>query len=398
MRKQFAFLIVLCILLAGCSPDAIEKESIPADTSVPGHDAQNQYLFTTAMSFQETDSFYCGNSFDGRSLNYYDKASGISGVLCADPSCTHDSSACSAFIKAGASLSVYDHHLYWIAQDSETRDYQLWRSNLSGMDRKAIKLLSFEELIIPYQPQRYVVHQGRLYILGETQNVVGTETSMRVTLLSTPLSDSDEFTILQDESYTCGVERTIRFLGNHAYISMITFVPGSGCFDVTITKLDLTDGTSEIIYSEKEIYGVPRSVWVTENGEIYLPWADETSAYVWKIEAGQRKELLSWPAIGPSVPQVLDGIVVYLTRPEDVRYVQITDLNGASVYNGTLFPEGIPGIPDDPSTYNMALIGGDSEKLILNLQSFSEQGLFDYTVLLDIHNNMKPTILWSSQK
>ena len=398
MRKQFALLIVLCILLTGCSGNTIQKEPTSTDASVPGHDAQNQYLFTTAMSFQETDSFYCGNSFDGRFLNYYDKASGISGILCADPSCAHDSSECSAFIEAGASLSVYDNHLYWIAQDAETRDYLLWRSNLSGMDREVIKRLSFEDLIIPYQPQRYVVHQGMLYILGESQTVVGTETSMSVTLLSTPLNDSEDFSILQDESYTCGVERTIRFLGNQAYICMITFVPGSGCFDVAITKLDLTEGTRENIYYEKEVYGVPKSIWVTETGEIYLPWADETYAYIWKVEAGTRTEIISWPAVSPSAPQVLDGIAVYLTRPEDVRYAQIMDLNGNPIYRGKLFPEGIPGIEDDPNTYNMALIGGDNEKLILNLQSYSEQGLLDYTVSLDIQNDMKPTVLWSSQK
>lgn len=388
MIRRCVVFVVLCFLFAGCAND------VPAE-SPEGQDAQNQFMFTGTFSFQETEGFYCGNSFLGDYLNYYDKASGISGVLCADPSCAHDSNACGAYMEEGATLSVYDGRLYWIAPENGGRDKYLWCSDLSGINREKVKRLSFEDVIIKYQPQWYVVHRGKLYILGNTNTVNGTQSSTRDTLVSTPLDDSEEFTVLYERVSDLGQNTMARFVGNYAYISTITFPLGGPC-DVTVTKLDLTTGDPETVYMETKIpASLDDSIWVTKQGEIYLTGADDSCAYVWKIEDGKRVEIGSWPGTEPSIPYVMDGIAVYLSRPDGVRLAEIINLNGETVYSGLLFPEGIPGLEGDINAYSFALVGGDRDKLILNLQNHAEGGLFDYTILLDLNNDLMPTILWS---
>ena len=98
MRKRIVlWLLALCLLLAGCGGITDPTE---ATGPVLGCDAQNKYRGTASgvFAFQETEDLFFGSGLLGKTVYYYDKVSGISGVLCADPSCTHDSSACGARI------------------------------------------------------------------------------------------------------------------------------------------------------------------------------------------------------------------------------------------------------------------------------------------------------------
>lgn len=404
MKKRLAICtLAICLLLIGCGSGEVSDPTEPAATDfqigepMPGFDAQNQYMRVIAISFQETDGFYCGSNLTGNYIQYYDKASGISGVLCADPACTHDSSDCGAYIESSSSLSCYNGKLYWIARDAQGgNDLYLWRSELSGTNREKVKRISFEDVILPYQPQRYMIHRGKLYMLGQASSVTGTQTGYRVSLLATPLDSSKKYTTLYDETFDRGVQATVRCVGNAAYLSVISFSAG-GPFDVTVTRYNVGSGAAETVYEETGMTDIPGAIWVTAQGELYLPGTGTDCAYVWKLENGERVEIASWAGSNPSVPDILDGIAVTIYTENGARSVQITDMSGKTVYDGKLFPAEIPGLTGDPNAYSFALVGGDADKIIVNLQNFTGTGLVDYTIMLDVTDNMKPTILWSSQ-
>lgn len=387
--KRLSVIIMACLLLAACGGS-------PTDMNLSGTDAQNQFMFFPA-SFQETEEFYLGSNMTGSYLHYYDKTTGISGVLCADPSCGHDNSACGAYMEQGPTVSVWDEKLYWVASDGDSRDQYLWRSDLSGMNREKLKLLSFEDFILKYQPQRYVVHRGTLYALGNANLVSGTEIRSWFTLIATPFDDSQEFTVLHDASFDQGINIDVRFVGNYAYISQITFPLDKGLENVTVEKLNLLTGDVERVYEEAGLPENHGALWVTPEGELYLPGADEDTAYIWKLEDGNRKEIARWQSDHASIPKIMDGIAVYLTWPDQVRYIEIVDLNGEPLYSGKLFPEGVPGLPGDPNACSFGIVGGDRDKLILNLQDHGDLSApQDYTVLIDLNNNMEATILWAT--
>ena len=81
-------------------------------------------------------------------------------------------------------------------------------------------------------------------------------------------------------------------------------------------------------------------------------------------------------------------------------------MSGTVLYQGTLFPNGVEGISDDLNVaggYGFIMYGGDPEKLLVSVAKFpSDQGADNdyptYFLLLDLKDNMKPTLLWTATK
>ena len=401
MKKILFYILAIGLLLGGCGgreqPNNPE-EAFSSSQVMPEYDVQNQYLILNASSFLEREGVFLGTDLIGHYLNYYDEASGISGVLCADPACTHDSSDCGAYVETGANLSYYEGKLYWIAkEDPSGHNFYLWRGDLSGRNREKVKTIDWEEIILPYQPRWYVVHRGRLYIQGHTQVVTGTEAGFRVALLSTSLDGSEDFTVLYDETFPLGGQSSEKKKKNGVYLS-IELIHDDMTADLTVERYDIAGDTWETVYEEKGIQEATRDVWVTEEEEIYIPGSSENRIYVWKVEDGKRKEVLSWESEQASSPWISGDVVLSTSRIDNIRWVEITTLSGQTLYKGKLFPAGVPGMEIDPNQSGLSLIGADEEKLILNLLAMDGTDAVNYTIKLDITDSLKPTILWSSQE
>ena len=411
MRKRIGILLalVVCLMLTACTPEGPGNSTqsgtegtqgfFDGDAPMPGYDADNRYLFWPGISFQETEDYFFGTVLGGEYLHYYDMQTGISGLLCPDPACTHNSGACGAKLGIGASASYYDGKLYWVGRDpaGAGHDEYLWRSDITGANREKLKTISFQDTILVYQPQQYYIHRGNLYFLGRAGFVDGTETGDRITLMTAPLEGNDAFTMLYDKTFNVGVDATARFVGNKVYFAVQSGTPDSPK-DMTITCYDRTDGTSQVLFEQTGVEGILGDMWVTEAGEIYIPAQVENVAKVLKLEDGALTEVLSQEGENPSAPTILDGIVVFKEQKGDTRWVYILTSSGETVYEGALFPEAIPGIEEDPNTFNWAIVGGDREKLILYLGSHTEAGIIDYIVMLDLTDNLKPTVLWSEER
>lgn len=407
MKKRIvSCLLMLCLLLTACG--GTSGQEFDDLQPMPGFDAQNQYSLLGGMfAFQETDTFFCGGGSQTNYLQYYDKASGISGVLCADPACGHDTNACSAYVGlTGASLSWYDGALYWVAKSGDTsdKDDYLWRDDLSGAGREKIKRISFEDISLVYQPQQYMIHRGRLYILGRANAVTDTGTGHRITLLSAPLDDFEEFTVLYDQTFDAS-EPTVRFVGNSIYLSLFSWHwDEEDVFEgmVTITRIDATTGESEVIYEEAGFTESVSGLWVTAQGEIYLPMdGDDYGGSVWKIEDGKRTKIISWEE-NDSYVKLMDGIAANFTSEklesgDRIRYVDIKNYAGETLYSGELFPEGIPEFPTAPGNFSFAVVGGAAEKIVFSMSDFLDGVHTVYMVMVDL-SDMKPTILWSSKE
>lgn len=401
MKKIITVMIAFVLFLSGCTHGTTDP--INGDDPIqfaPEKNAQNKYLggFT---NFQEADGFFLGTAEVNGYLLYYDKASGISGVLCADPSCVHDGKECGGNIGGVLSLSYYDGKLYWVGPEGSAfmKDY-LWQSDLSGMNRKKIMEIPRDEIIIPYQPQRYVIHQGKLYIMGSASVVDGTQTGKRKSLLSIPLTGDEGFTTVYDKVLPNAIdnERYI-FVDGFIYVYMSSFNEESSTKNLTVTKVDIAKNTSEVVYQENDVTDILGNIWVTEDHELYLSGSTDEKAYLWKIENGSKKEITFWPVDEVNVPDVMDGIVMFMTRDENnIRYVDIRNFSGETIYKGRLFPSAISGLKKDPNTYSFAVVGGDTEKIIINLIEFADKTMVNYTILIDLKDNMKATILWSSEE
>lgn len=400
MKKILLLMICACLLLAGCKSTAPTDSTLASQTESPAITesdvSQNQYLYGLGMNFCETDSLFCGSDFFGDYLHYYDKETGISDYLCADPTCPHNTNTCSAYISEHGALSICDNTLYWVSME-QGRDNYLWSRELNGNQRKKIKTISFEDIILPYQPQQYVIYGGKLWILGNSNNVVGAGVEYGVTLLATDLDSSSDFKTLFEESIDRGVQYTMRFWGNSVYLGILTFSETDPS-DFRIIKYDIDSLDSEIVYEEASLTEIIGEFWITEKGEIYLPGSDENNKYLWRLENGERMLINAWEDFhNASQVWLMNGIVVNWGKSGNTKTVRIMDFSGNILYSGSLFSngaEGIPEISEGRTDYSIATIGGDTEKLIINIGFWKDTGMTEYTVLLDLQNNLQPTVLW----
>ena len=410
MRKGTGILLalVVCLMLTACTPGGPGKDTqgstevtqgfFDGDAPMPGYDADNRYMLWEGISFQETENYFFGTVLGGEYIHYYDMQTGISGLLCPDPACTHDSGACPARVGIGASVSYYNGKLYWVGKDPAGggNDEYLWRSDITGATREKLRTISFQDTILVYQPQQYYIHRGNLYFLGKANTVDGVETGKRVTLMKAPLEGGGGFTPLFDETFLGGADATIRFVGNRLYFAVQSFL-ADGSVNLTITCYDRTDGTSQVLFEQTDITYIAGDMWVTEAGEIYMPVLVENVGKVLKLEDGAWTEVMSLEGENVTVPIILDGIVVFKEQKGDTRWVHILTLSGETMYEGVLYPEAIPGIGEDPNTLNWTIVGGDRQKLILNLSSWAQSEMTNYMVMLDLTDNLKPTVLWSDK-
>ena len=123
-----------------------------------------------------------------------------------------------------------------------------------------------------------------------------------------------------------------------------------------------------------------------------------------KSRMGSERRCCPWEDGDDSPPDLLDEVVVHITRKEYTRWLNVMDYTGKPYTKESCFPSlsrgwrVIRGCSGDPQTqgpeYGFALVGGDSQKLIIHLNAFQESG-GDYTLMLDLTDNLKPTVLWS---
>lgn len=85
------------------------------------------------------------------------------------------------------------------------------------------------------------------------------------------------------------------------------------------------------------------------------------------------------------------------------RCITVKNYSGQTLYDGPLYPQGIPGVPgnpgadsDDPTeNYGYAVIGSNGTNLFFNHSRSEGSKIQSYTVMVDVADNMKATLLWS---
>ena len=391
-------LLALCLTLAGCGetekPTLFHPE-FDTEDPLPAVDVQNKYQTIFSDVIQEGETFFCGGSYvDGMLLHYYDKESGISGILCGEPSCTHETADCGAKIEMNGGLSYYDGKLYWtVDRKGKTT---LYRSDISGRNREAVKEIDYKEIILTYQPQRFFVHRGCLYFVGKNTLINGADAKERLTVMATPLEGKETpFVTLWDDIAEVGGQN-VRFIGNRVYRCLQT-VEDEEKIRLTVEVYDLKTDSKETIFQKSGLDWGIGDLWVTEQGECYLPCSADGKAVVMKLENGDWTEVMSFSEVYAGTPRLFGGIAMAIGADENgVIQTEVRTLDGKTLYEGDLLPQKIPGYDGDLKSDAWTVLGGDTQKLCISIQSFGTENY--RTVLLDLTDGLKPTVLWDTER
>lgn len=377
---------------------------------MPGIDAQNKYTYNATFRhycFQETEDFFLGSN--DYYLRYYDKASGQSNVLCANPACIHEGLTCGGFYDSGA-MFYYDSQRWWISRSEEShREQYLYRSDISGINKERVKQIPWE-IIETYQPRQYAIHRGNLFVMGKSDLVRGTETYTRYTLLASPLDGTTEFAVLFDQTLPVTSSASVKFVGTKVYYSINFWDQENDEFLLTITTFDLATKKYETVFSQKSNVSTTEP-WITETGEIYLtgsihnPAGFDFTFYLWKVDQGALVEIASWTGEKYNTPQISDGIVISVIWIGEICGLEVRDLTGKVLATSdTLLLEEIPGVPGDSKISGCDILGGDKDWLIMVVSkkdseySSNPHARNPFTLLIDLRDGMKVTSLWDSKK
>ena len=402
MKRLLALLLCL-LLLTACTQQeptvdtatsSVTKNPTEVPSALADENADNNYLVNNNFQFMtESDSTIYKIVIDR--IYYYDKASGISGPICGKPDCDHTGMDCDAYIGTGRAIQYYNNSLYFVSCDYNIfpAEFWLWKADVNGQNREKIKLLDAKGLLIPNQPQNFFIHRGQLFLFCLTNIVENGVPMMRAAILSSPLDDSQEFTTLWEEKSESVLHYTYRFSDQYVYVGS-TYNGRT----VHIFRINFLDGSTESLFSEDGqgyLYG---EIHLTKQNELYLPGATETTVYVWKIENGQKVNTITIESDSEYPPKILDGLVIDTRQNEDnKRVATVKTLSGETIYDGLLFPNGIPEIESelDLNTCNYGEVGGTGS-LIAFYMGADAYGTkpAEYIVYLDTAQNMKPVYIF----
>ena len=395
MKKMMCLLLVICLLLAACdfkTPGS--NGTLPSGNSIyqgdPELAAQNKYLrWNHGWPLIERENVFYG-LLGGRAF-YYDRQSGFSDFLCADPSCTHESKDCGSYLEQNADMfTYYDGKLYWLApSDPETfRSKCLYRCDPDGTNREKVMELDYERIIIGYNPQQWMLHQGKLFFRGDVEVVNGKQAGYRLTFGYIPLDGDEEEVLLYDEFFEqASTNEEMIFWGDTAYYA----VKDGLAHTLEILQFNLQDNSRETLLTTDE-WPYMLALWATEEGTVYL----SSTEALYQVQNGELKEVFSFDKGGYA--HLGDGVALTSAVEDGIRTIELRTYTGEMIYQGDLFPEQVEGFGDTlgrysgPDDYGCVFLGVDTEKLIVCM---TERGGMNHVFLLDINNGMKATHLWS---
>ncbi len=387
-KRTFCLILAIGMLLSGCVGNGLPngETSHSADKNF-----QNKYgsFLSGVVQFAESEGAFYG--LNGGRLCYYDRQSGISGILCPDPSCTHEDETCGAFLQVMPELfCLYDEKLYWLGRETNASlgTLCLHRCDPDGTNHEKVRDLDYEALNSSYTVQQWALHRDKLFFYSRRESVKDTQAALRFTF-GYIAPDSDAITVLYEADQNSG-RAEMFFTDNAAYFAL-----SNGKTDLTVLHYDLTNDTSEEIFCDSIGENRNYRIWVTEEDVLLIG----TQKGIYEIQNGNAVQRFAFTTADDHI-YFGDDIAMLLYLENGYRKAEIRNFDGDLLYAGKLFPAPVDGFDetlgmwddDGNSGYSIAVLGSDSEKLIV---AVGKSSALWHVFSLDICDNMKATHLWT---
>ncbi len=339
MKRVLAILLAITFLfLAGCDSLGAEEESVDTTRS---YLHQNQQIHAA----ETADTIYLGSS--DQFINYVDKESGISGVLCGKPECGHDGEDCNAWAYLGVRcLFIQNERLYWIGDHypHETQQpYSLYNTALDGTDRREVRLP--DEFPAPNGLDAVLFEDGTLTAGVCTSTVENGEEVTYQKIASLDLESGAVTTILNERAET----------GNHSgipiqlYDGWLYFLTcegpwGEGTHRIRIRRYNTASGETETLYDAPNSTDMNwiKDMWVEEQGVLFMAYdhaTEQMGLYRYGFSDGHLDLVCDTGVTDTTRGGIADGIVSGFTFQENdgsyAFHVVIKDFDGQAVLDET---------------------------------------------------------------
>ena len=277
MKRTMTLLLTLALFLAfpGCNSET------EADTSLDSGRAFIHYSGRgEACATEDTVYFTSGDL-----VHYYDKATGISGILCGKAECEHSTatgSSCNAYIGSSSQkLQLYNGRLYWIKRDGGS--VQIRSMALDGTDHRTDRTVGRGFFASNTGNWSAIIHRGAVYIWIVEYTVIDGEKAASFDMAVVPLDpDKEPYMLFQEEisgmATRYGPHVTMQSYQDGVYL--ITSLAGSceddpggspDFYDLQIRRCDAATGELTTLYHDREspiAYTV--EMWAMDDGIVFF--------------------------------------------------------------------------------------------------------------------------------
>ena len=273
MKRMMILLLTLALLLAlpGCGKTEGEDASLDSDRGFI-HYAN----FMTQICATEDAVYFTS----GDLVHYYDKASGVSGVLCGKPECEHSTapgSGCNAYINSiSQNLCVYNNRLYWVNGAASRKS--IYSMALDGTDHRTEREVGSEVYSSHHGLTSAIFHRGHAYIYVENYSVRDGEEIITIDLAAVPLDPDGEIHMIFSEEIsayasTHGSSVILQAYGDELYILTNFTVGGpgdegySGIFDFQIRRYNAAARELTTLYHDSQSpLTYTNELWAMDDG------------------------------------------------------------------------------------------------------------------------------------
>ena len=175
-----------------------EPSAVPSEKPIvfdPETDYDNRYGSLIASDMLETeDAFYLHSRNGNGFLYYYDKASGLSGVLCPRPECVHDekrnNAECAGYIGSEQPSLQYYQGKLWYVNATKGMKIGLFRMNLDGSSKELVHEFDPVGTNLEFGNRRLYIHRGMIYHAGCRQEVKNAAVFHKLVYGCIPMEDT----------------------------------------------------------------------------------------------------------------------------------------------------------------------------------------------------------------
>ena len=277
MKRMITLLLTLMLLLAlpGCG-----GRDEAADTSLDSDRAFIHYGSLSEVCATEDTVYFTS----GDLVHYYDKASGISGILCGKAECGHSTasgSSCNAYIGSiSRKLQRYNERLYWLKIGGGV---QICSMALDGTDHRTDRTVERGFFSSNLGNWSAVLHRGAVYLWIIEYAIVDGEKAASFDMAVIPL-DPDEapYMLFQEEISDLATRYGphVTMQGYQDGVYLITSLAGShenepdgapDFYDLQIRRCDTATGELTTLYHDREssiAYTV--EMWAMDDGIVFF--------------------------------------------------------------------------------------------------------------------------------